>query len=409
MTSKSLFTGYFLICITLITLQFSSCTNNNHHLLKNNVNLILDSLQEVYAPDKRIALWNIEIREVNDSLILSGETNIKKAFDDADSIIKKNYPQVVNKIKLLPVDEDQQIVTGLINNSTANLRSQPKHSAELVSQTLLGTPVKILDYKHGWYLLQIPNRYIAWTDAPAVKRINKEELKKYRESKKIVYNKQCGFSYSEPDVNSQTITDLVLGCILPVVSSHKDFYEVQYPDKRSAWVKKDEVIDLNKLVSRQIKEDELVKTGRKFLGAPYLWGGNSSKAIDCSGFSAMIYYMSGILLQRDASQQYKYGKIITTDYDYKYLIPGDLLFFGKKATKDKKEKVEHVAMYIGNTEFIHASGRVKINSIDSTRENFLSRYPGRFIRAIRVKGKIDGTGIERMKENDFYKQILKQD
>ena len=63
-------------------------------------------------------------------------------------------------------------------------------------------------------------------------------------------------------------------------------------------------------------------------------------------------------------------------------------------------------MYIGDTEFIHASGRVRINSMDSTRENFIPQYVPRFVRATRVKGVANKLGIERIADNDFYKEIL---
>ncbi len=270
----------------------------------------------------------------------------------------------------------------------------------------MGTPVRILKRENGWYLLQTPNKYIAWVDAPAVARIDKNELQDYKLSKKVIYNKQYGFSYSRPDVNSQTISDLVIGCILPVVSSNADFYMVQYPDKRIAWVKKNEVTDIEEIFNKQIVENELIVTAKKFLGIPYLWGGTSSKAIDCSGFTSTIYYMNGTLLQRDASQQTKYGKIITTTYEYKDLLPGDLLFFGRKASDSLPERVWHVAMYIGDSEFIHASGKVNINSIDSTRNNFIPEYVERFVRAVRVKGEADGIGVQQITKNDFYKEII---
>jgi cell wall-associated NlpC family hydrolase len=199
---------------------------------------------------------------------------------------------------------------------------------------------------------------------------------------------------------------LVIGCILPVIKSKRKYYQVQYPDKRLAWVKKNEVLDITEVFDKPITKDELVATAKKFLGIPYLWGGTSSKAIDCSGFTSTVYYMNGTLLQRDASQQTKYGKEITTDYKWKQLQPGDLLFFGRKATDSLPERVTHVALYIGDSEFIHASGKVRINSMDSSRDNFISSYVPRFVRAVRIEGETGGAGIEQLSENDFYKEII---
>ena len=159
-------------------------------------------------------------------------------------------------------------------------------------------------------------------------------------------------------------------------------------------------------MKRGIDEKELIETAKTFLGFPYLWGGTSAKAVDCSGFTSMVYYMNGIVLQRDASQQTKYGKEITTDYNWGKLQAGDLLFFGRKVSDSLPERVTHVAIYIGDTEFIHASGKVRINSMDSSRKNFIPEYVPRFVRAVRIKGAIDGMGIEGLSGNEFYKEII---
>ena len=394
------------IIILVVLFIASACNTQHNNSIDSNINFLVDSLKDIYAPDNRVSLWNVSIGETSDKIRLIGELDNEKAFSDIVEVFQEKYPNVEINIKLLPEEGNEQIVNGLINNSVANLRSNPRHSAEIATQALLGTPIRILKREGDWYLVQTPNKYIAWVDAPAVVRIGQDELKNYKLANKIIYNKQYGFAYSDPDDNSQVVSDLVIGCILPVLSSNKKYYEVGYPDNRVAWVKKDEVLNAEEVFSKHIVEKELVETAKKFVGIPYLWGGTSSKAIDCSGFTSTIYYMNGTVLQRDASQQTKYGKEITTKYEYKNLQPGDLLFFGRKASDSLPERVTHVAMYIGDSEFIHASGKVRINSIDSTRDNFIPSYVPRFVRATRVKGEKDGVGIEQLPENVFYKEII---
>jgi cell wall-associated NlpC family hydrolase len=392
----------FLVAVFII----SACNTQQNNTSEADIKSLIDSLQFMYAPDKRVALWNVSIVETSDKIELIGELDKKEARSAIQETFAAKYPNIEINIKLLPEGGTKQVVTGLINNSVVNLRSNPRHSAELTTQALLGTPMKILKRENGWYLVQTPNKYIAWVDAPALVRINREELKQYKETKKIVYSKQYGFSYSEPNKNSQVVSDLALGCILPVSSVKAGFYKVQYPDKRIAWVKQNDVMDAEDLFNRRIDEKELVKTALKFLGVPYLWGGTSSKAVDCSGLTSVIYYMNGTILQRDASQQTRCGKEITSNYEYNNLEPGDLLFFGRKASDSLSEKVTHVAMYIGDSEFVHASGKVRINSIDSTRDNFIQEYVPRFVRAVRIKGVTNGKDAEQISENDFYTEII---
>ena len=384
----------------------SACNRPPKNVEQKAVQSVLDSLKSVYAPDTRIAFWDLEIISSADSVRIRGTLDNEVAYNAIVETIHSKFPEVDIQLKLLPEENTGQIVNGLINNSVANLRSNPRHSAEIATQALLGSPIRILKKEGEWYLVQTPNKYIAWIDDDGIVEVNADELKTYKNQKKVVFNKLSGFSYSEANINSQTVSDLALGCILPVISSKRKFYQVQYPDGRKAWIKKNEVFDFTELIKREFDEKELVRASKSFLGFPYLWGGTSAKAVDCSGFTSTIYYMNGIVLQRDASQQTKYGIEITTDYNWEKLQAGDLLFFGRKASDSLPERVTHVAIYIGDTEFIHASGKVRINSIDSSRENFIPEYIPRFVRAVRIKGAIDGIGIERLSGNDFYKEII---
>lgn len=394
--------------VIVIFILLTGCFEINKQNPAEKLQAKLDSLKLIYAPDTRVALWDLSIDDTSGILRLCGEIDREGSFSAIGNFISDAFPEVENHLKLIPEEGSDQIVNGLINNSVANLRSRPRHSAEIATQSLLGSPVRVLKEKGDWLLVQTPNKYIAWVDAPALVRKSKDEIADYRQSDKIVYNRQYGFSYAEPDERSQTISDLVIGCIFTVIESNRKYYHVEYPDGRLAWVKKDEAILFEELINRQIQEDMLLETAKKFLGIPYLWGGTSSKSIDCSGFTSTVYYLNGIILQRDASQQTKYGKEITTNYDYDDLLPGDLLFYGRKATDSLPERVTHVAMYIGNSEFIHASGKVRINSIDSTKQNFIPEYVQKFVRSVRVNGMNDGIGIEHISENDFYKEIIKE-
>jgi cell wall-associated NlpC family hydrolase len=118
--------------------------------------------------------------------------------------------------------------------------------------------------------------------------------------------------------------------------------------------------------------------------------------------------MNGIQLPRDADQQTHLGKVVSTTYDPEGLETGDLLFFGRKATEDREEAVTHVAMYLGEGEFIHSAGfreRVSVNSMDPEAENFIERYPEIFIRTVRIIGE-EYQGFEPVTENRFFKEIL---
>src|SRR5690606_1591432 len=110
----------------------------------------------------------------------------------------------------------------------------------------------------------------------------------------------------------------------------------------------------------------MVETSKTLLGRPYMWGGTSTKGMDCSGFTKTVYFLNGFQLPRDASQQVFAGSLVSKNpEEYSSFKKGDFLFFGTRGTEGKPDKVVHVAMYLGDGRFINASGEIKIESLNS--------------------------------------------
>jgi hypothetical protein len=364
---------------------------------------VIDSANSKFAPDKRVALVRIEAIQSGDNLVLKGQTNIGDAKKFIMDELEKNNIDFEDSIKLLPEKELGDTIYGIVNLSVANIRSKPYHPAELATQALLGTPVKVLKYDDGFYLIQTPDGYISWVDSDGIVRVTKDELDNWLAKDKVLYIKECGFSFSGADSENKRVSDLVMGDLLVKTGEEGDFTRVSYPDGREAFIENDYLMDFNLwLDTVTASEENIVETAFNFMGIPYLWGGTSSKGMDCSGFTKTVYFMNGLVLPRDASQQVHTGELVDTQNGFGNLIPGDLLFFGRKATKDKKEKVTHVAIYIGDTEYIHASGMVKVNSLDESRDNFSEYRLKSFIRAKRIINSVNKNGIYTVKDHKFY-------
>lgn len=341
---------------------------------------IIEQVRKKYAPDKRVALFYAEL----DSNRIVGKTNLPLAKKDLLTRLKSNGYTLLDAVKVLPdLDLLDNRNFGIVNISVLNLRTQPKESAELASQALLGTQLKVLDRERNWYMIQTPDNYIGWADGSTFTRTTKERNEIYFSHQFLMFAKPYGFSFAKADENSQTISDLTWGDLLAVKDTLQDFYEVIYPDGRNAFILKKEIVGHKEWKQNVVaNEQNLVNTAFKMQGLPYLWGGTSWKGVDCSGFTRMIYQTNGILLPRDASQQVWIGNEVAFDS----LQVGDLLFFGEKATPEKSEKVVHVAMYIGNKEFIHSSGMVKVSSFDEKSARYDAYNLGRYLRAKRVLG-----------------------
>jgi len=389
----------FLIAIAV----FDSCSETNKTLLVSEVTGSVDSLKQVYAPDTRMAVWNVSVQKKGHQLSVTAEVESRKARA-ALLQLKEKYPSLNIKVKLLP-DLPVNERYALVNNSVCNIRKETTRKSEMLNQALLGTPLKVYKKKGAWYYVRTPNRYLGWVNKAAIVLFDSAGLKKYETGKKIVFDRQYGFSYSKPDSRSQDVSDLVIGCILPVKGKAAGFYQVKYPDGRIAFVRKDQVIDLKALFQKEPTQKGLVNTALKFNGIPYLWGGFSSKGIDCSGLTSTVYFLNGIILQRDADEQAKYGKVITTRFDDTKLQPGDLLFFGANAKGALQGKVTHTAMYIGHGDFIQSSGRVKISCMDKSKADYAAAYQPRFIHAVRIIGQVNGNTIQKISSNSLYKLL----
>ena len=362
---------------------------------------VIKELEYKYAPDSRTAIFKINIEQENENYILKGETNFAKAKEEL--LQKLNKFDIVDQIKTLPDSELGENIYGIIDLSVANLRTKPKDQAEMASQALLGTPIKVLKKKGGWYLIQTPDKYISWVDDEGFYKINYDSLNIWNNSNKIIYLNDFGFSYSKADENSERVSDLVIGDILKYSGKENDFSKVTYPDGKTGFIKSQDCRLFNEWLDEvNPTAENIIKTARSFMGIPYLWGGTSAKGMDCSGFTKTVFYLNGIILPRDASQQVNIGESVDTRDNLQNLMPGDLLFFGEKSDSTSKQKITHVAIYIGDGDYINASGKVKVNSFSKDKPNYSAYREDSFVCAKRVLTSINSNGITTILNNKFY-------
>ena len=366
------------------------------------ISQIIESFTQRFAPDKRTAIFQIDAFKQNNQLILTGRTNLFGAKSFLLDRLKIEKINLVDEIKTLPEPELEDKVYGLVEVSVCNIRYSPKHAGELASQALMGTPVRILEKEdNGWLLIQTPDQYISWVDRGAITLMNKEGIDRWKAVPKIIYTRSYGSAYSEPNEESATVSDLVAGCMMELVAEKGDFYQVLFADQRIGFVPKNESNVYNEWFAKiSASEESLIKTSKRLMGVPYLWGGTSFKGVDCSGFTKTVYFLNGIVLPRDASQQVMIGETIDKTGNWSELKPGDLLFFGDKR-EDGSERVVHVAMWLGNGEYIHASDKVRVSSMLATASNYDDYNAKRYLRAKRIL-KTGMAGVGTLKDNVVY-------
>ncbi len=335
-------------------------------------------IRKQYAPDGRTAIFELlpNHEAIGKHALFTTEPTAATAFEH--QLAQHELAGDV-EITLMPDHTVGNRTKGIVNLSVANLRTQPRNQAEMATQLLMGTPVDLLHRQGANYRVRTPEGYIAWIPASAVTPKTTEEAWAWNDSDKVIFTSDYGFAYRDANDQSQRISDLVLGNILVGGAASDGYIAVTYPDGRTGFVREDQVRPFDEwLTTRELLPENILAVAERMIGVPYLWGGTSNKGLDCSGFTKTAYYMNGLVIPRDASQQVLTGEPIDVLTDGKTdpakilanLQPADLLFFAEAKEENPNARITHVAIYKGNGEFIHASGLVRINSFLPEAPNF---------------------------------------
>jgi hypothetical protein len=367
------------------------------------IEAIVQEIKEKYAPDKRVALLNYTTCLSEKKVLVKGETNLPDAKAELFEKLNSSGFSILDSLTVLPSSTLAGKHFGVVNVSVCNIRSEPKHSAELATQALLGTPLRVWKEENGFYLVQTPDGYLGWLDDGGFALMDSTAWQSWLKSERIVCLEDYAFVYETPAYNSAKVSDLMAGNILQMIENQGIFTRVRFPDGRTGFVQSARLMPFRQwLLSRQADTSHVFAAAFELMGRPYLWGGTSGKGMDCSGFTKTVFYLNGILLPRDASQQVHVGKEIETDTTLRNAQPGDLLFFGRKATAEQKEKIWHVGIYLGDGQMIHASDKVELASLRRGDPNFKEERLTTLVRCKRILGSGGANGVVPLNASPFY-------
>jgi gamma-D-glutamyl-L-lysine dipeptidyl-peptidase len=226
----------------------------------------------------------------------------------------------------------------ICENVFVPLRAGPSHKTEMLSQVLFGEKYNVVDKSGSWLKIQTEfDKYPGWVDTDHLQHSPDE-----KNSTGQVLNRSLACLK-----NDESRIVLEAGCeIHDPDFVNNSFYIGTNFYKAS--------VDLNPQYTAT--NDSLAETALKFINSPYIWGGRIPSGIDCSGFTQLVYKIHGIAIPRDSWQQAEAGKAI--DF-IDSTQPGDLVFFD-----NERGKISHVGMIFSKGLVIHASGRVRIDTID---------------------------------------------
>ena len=237
------------------------------------------------------------------------------------------------------VQEEQQepaqetpIKTQYVNSTTVNVRQEANTSSTIVTTVSLNTEVQVYSEENGWSKVKVNDKegYIS----TSLLSNSKQETSRGQST-----SRRTSSTNTTTNTTSQTKSQTTTAQATSVPSSSNG--------------------------------SSIVATAKKYLGYKYTYGGSSpSTGFDCSGFTSYVFKQYGISLNRTAAAQYSNGVAVSRAN----LQPGDLVMFGKSG-------INHVAIYIGGGQIIHASTPSTGVRIDSLSTGY---YNNNYVGARRV-------------------------
>ncbi len=382
----------------LVLFSFSLSAQNTHP------EDIIKNVKQNYVPDSRVSIYDVSHYSKDGNVFLKGRISDVQAHQALLNQLKSNNFQIIDSIRILPDKSLGEKHWGIVPLSVIYIYRRPNFGSEIVTQALLGTPIKILEKQDGWQLIQTPDQYIGWTNT-RISPISRNDLSAYNQQEKAIVSRISSFIYSKPSETSQAVMEVIDGNLLVVKNRNvkRKYTEIELPNGTKGYILSKSIQTIDEWRKSMIfKGENIAETTTRFLGLPYFWGGTSSRGFDCSGFTKTVYFLYGQILPRDASQQFLVGDKINTDNDFENLQAGDLIFFGYPGNASSSSRVDHVGIYLGKKQFIHAAQQVKINSLDPNAADFESYYFKRLIGVKRIVGS-DAVKANDITNHEWYK------
>lgn len=240
----------------------------------------------------------------------------------------------------------------------------PNHLSERIDELLYGMRVEILrKVDEEWYYIRSHYDYEGYVESNHLKE-NDYKLDYWWSMNKLVVIQSFADVLEEASIKSPVIKTLVRGSIVEQLeeSDSNGFTKINLFSGRYGYIKENFLITyLPQIPEEEILRQQLVYYALSYMGTQYRWGGRSTMGIDCSGLCQMAYMLNGIIIYRDSImvEGFPIKPIPMEDMNL-----GDLLYFPG-----------HIAMYIGDDSYVHATARngsdgVVINSLNPRAINY---------------------------------------
>ncbi|WP_320956061.1 C40 family peptidase [Enterocloster asparagiformis] len=276
-------------------------------------------------------------------------------------------------LKAMAINQYDNLVISKVNNYL-NVRAEPKSDGKIIGKMTSKAAGEILESLDGWYKIKSGpiTGYITADPQYTATGQEAKDIAMQTATLKAVINTDVLNVRTEPNTDAKIWTQIVKDERYPVLAQLDGWVQIELDsvdeedgsEGDKAYIStRDNNVEVRYALNEAIKfspaeeaanaaasrRSKVVNYALQFVGNPYVWGGTSlTKGADCSGFTMQVMKQFGVSLPHYSGAQAKMGKPVKSSE----MRPGDLIFYANSGGT-----VNHVAMYIGNGQIVHAASK----------------------------------------------------
>lgn len=307
------------------------------------------------------------VRVEGDEVIITGATSEAILLDTIkQALTAVGIERVRSEMRLLP--EQGNLGEQWFGTCVATMAltfTKPSEGAPPQTQLLYGEPVYLLDRADGFYLLLSGDGYWGWVREGCVRPMSRAEFSAYTALPPAVVL----MPIEGPGLR------ITPGCRLPVIRSSTGRATLKLPAGEELTVNANRVQGIEDAAQLAARAPAALA----LLDVPYVFAGRSSLGLDCSGLVGGVCERQGLILARDAAQQFVAGRLVATRWYRDNLRAGDRICF-----LNEGGKIFHTGLAMDGTHFVHCSPPcVQISSLRKGDRLYNPQWDAAFVAAKR--------------------------
>ena len=319
----------------------------------------VDFFRTRLANDSRLFAFEVQAVPIDDGHVaLQGAVEFSQTRKGLIGFMERlGFEVSSDHLKTLPDDALGEQRFGFVRTSHTLSYSGPREPRSVVTDCLFGEPLYLLREVDDHLLVHSGEGYLGYVAAADVNRMPAEPFNQYPSDRSI-----------RMLVDHQLASGLVLpaGAQLKQIARGLNTIEVALPTGETVKLPT-AACEPSGIPTRRI--DRAIALGQKMLGTRYLWGGKTSRGIDCSGLVQVAFATTGMHLPRDSNQQFLLGRLTATRWHRDGLRRGDTLYF-----LGANGRIRHTAIYLGDDRYLQAETPVvNIRSLNPAHDDYDAR------------------------------------